>query len=540
MFVKTSLVCLYAKCGRLNDAHQVFDEIPERNVVSWTAIICGYMEDGRFGEAVDMFRRMLEMDLRPDSFTLVRVLSACSQLGDLTNGESIHRYIEERDMGSNVFVATALVDMYAKCGTMDKARRVFDGMAERDVVTWSAMITGYSSNGLPKEALDLFFKMQAENLRPDCFTMVGLLSACARLGALELGNWASGLISKNEFLSNPVLGTALIDLYAKCGCMPRAWAVFQGMKERDVVVWNAMMTGLAMAGHWNIAFGLFAQMEKLGVWPDGNTFLGLLCSCTHAGLVDEGGRYFNSMDRIYFLPPRIEHYGCMVDLLGRAGLLYEAHQLIIDMPMEANAVVWGALLGGCRIYRDTHMAEYVLKRLIELEPQNAGNYVLLSNIYASSGRWDDAANLRRVMKEKGIQKTPGCSWIELDGVVHEFRVGDRSHPLSEKIYLKLNELAKQLKAVGYVPMTELVLFDVEEEEKEHSIGHHSEKLAIAFGLISTTPTDPIRVVKNLRVCNDCHTAIKLISKITGREIIVRDNNRFHCFKEGSCSCKDYW
>lgn len=540
VFVKTSLVCLYAKCGRLVDAHQVFDEIPVRNVVSWTAIISGYMEDGRFVEAVDMFRRMLEMDLRPDSFTLVRVLSACSQLGDLTNGEWIHRYIEEKDLGRNVFVATSLVDMYVKCGSMEKARCVFDGMRERDVVTWSAMIAGYSSNGLPKEALDLFFKMQAENLRPDCFTVVGLLSACARLGALELGNWASGLISINEFLSNPVLGTALIDLYAKCGCMPRAWAVFQGMKERDVVVWNAMITGLSMAGHWNIAFGLFTQMEKLGVWPDGNTFIGLLCGCTHAGLVDEGRQYFNSMDRVYSLTPRIEHYGCMVDLLGRAGLLNEAHQLIIDMPMDANAVVWGALLGGCRIYRNTHMAEYVLKQLIKLEPQNAGNYVLLSNIYSSSGRWGDAANVRRVMKEKGIQKTPGCSWIEADGNVHEFRVGDRSHPLSEKIHMKLNELAKQLKEVGYVPLTGLVLFDVEEEEKEHSIGHHSEKLAIAFGLISTPPTDPIRVVKNLRVCNDCHTAIKLISKITGREIIVRDNNRFHCFKGGSCSCKDYW
>ncbi|XP_058079616.1 putative pentatricopeptide repeat-containing protein At3g08820 [Magnolia sinica] len=540
VFVKTSLVSLYAKCSHLCDAHKLFDEIPLRNVVSWTAIICGYMEDGRFWEAVDMFRRMLEMDLRPDSFTLVRVLSSCSQLGDLKNGEWIHAYIVEKGMERNVFVGTALVDMYAKCGSMEKARSVFIRMEERDVVSWSTMISGYSSNGLPKEALDLFFQMQDKHVRPDCFTMVAVLSACARLGALDLGNWASSLINKNEFMSNPVLGTALIDMYAKCGCMARAWAVFKGMKQRDLVVWNAVINGLGMSGHGKITFGLFNQIQKLGIQPDGNTFIGLLCGCTHAGLVEDGRRYFESMSRVYTLTPRIEHYGCMVDLLGRAGLLDEAHQLIKGMPVEANAVVWGALLGGCRIYRDTHLAEHVLKQLIELEPMNAGNYVLLSNIYAANGQWDDAANLRLVMNRKNIRKTPGCSWIELNGIVHEFLVGDRSHPLSEKIYLKLDELAKELKGLGYVPTTETVLFDIEEEEKEHSLGCHSEKLAIAFGLISTMQGDVIRVVKNLRVCNDCHTAIKLMSKITGREVVVRDNNRFHCFREGSCSCRDYW
>ncbi|XP_077213420.1 pentatricopeptide repeat (PPR) superfamily protein [Tasmannia lanceolata] len=540
VYVKTSLVSLYAKCGCLGDAHRLFDEIPVRNVVSWTAIISGYIEDGRFLEAVDMFRRMIEMDLSPDSFTLVRVLSACSQLGDLKNGEWVYGYIEEKGMGRNAFVATSLVDMYVKCGIMEKARRVFDGMSEKDVVSWSTIIGGYASNGLPREAVDLFFQMRMENIKPDCFTMVGVLSACARLGALDLGNWASGLIDRKEYVLNPVLGTALIDMYAKCGSMSPAWEVFQGMEDRDVVVWNAMISGLSMNGHSKAAFGLFTQIEKFGIRPDGNTFIGLLCGCTHAGLVDEGRQYFSSMRRVYSLTPKIEHYGCMVDLLGRAGLLNEAHQLIKNMPMEANAVVWGALLGGCRIYRDTQLAEHVLKQLIELEPQNSGNYVLLSNIYSVNGRWDDAAKLRLIMNEKGIQKTPGCSWIEVNGVVHEFCVGDRSHPLSEMIYSKLDELAMQLKGVGYIPTTEVVLFDIEEEEKEHSLGYHSEKLAIAFGLISIAPKDPIRIVKNLRVCSDCHTALKHISRLTGRQIIVRDNNRFHYFKDGSCSCKDYW
>ncbi|KAL5974717.1 hypothetical protein ACLOJK_031387 [Asimina triloba] len=504
VYVKTSLVCLYAKCGFLEDGQKLFNEMPLRNVVSWTAIISGYISEGRFQEAVNLFRQMLEMDLKPDSFTLVRVLSACSQLGDVNNGEWIHGYIQEMGMEKNVFVSTALLDVYAKCGSMEKARYVFDRMVDKDVISWSIMINGYSSNGLPKEALGLFFLMRNDHVNPDCFTMVGVLSACARLGALDLGCWASSLIDKNEFLSNPILGTTLIDMYAKCGCMAFAWSVFQGMKEIDLVVWNAMINGLGMAGHGGIAFGLFNQMQKLGIQPDGNTFIGLLCICSHTGLVEDGRRYFNSISQLYSLTPRIEHYGCMVDLLGRAGSLDEAHQLIKCMPMEANAVVWGALLGGCRIHRDINLAEHVLKQLIELEPRNAGNYVLLSNIYSTSGRWDAAAKLRLVMNEKHIRKTPGCSWIELNGSIHEFLVGGQSHPLFEKICLKLDELFKELKALGYVPKTGSVLFDVEEEEKEHSLGHHSEKLAIAFGLISLMPEAVIRVVKNLRTLELVH------------------------------------
>ncbi|KAF3448020.1 hypothetical protein FNV43_RR08728 [Rhamnella rubrinervis] len=540
VFVMTSLLCLYSKSGLLEHAHKVFADIPEKNVVSWTAIISGYISAGQYKEAIDMFRRSLEMGLTPDGFTLIRVLSACTQLGNLTIGEWMHRYITENGMGWNVFVATSLVDMYSKCGNMEKARCVFDGMPVKDIVSWSSMIQGYASNGLPKEALDLFYKMLKENTKPDCYAMVGVLSACARLGALELGEWASSLMDRNEFLSNPVLGTALIDMYAKCGSMVQAWEVFKGMKDKDLVVWNAAMSGLAMNGHIQAAFGLFGQLEKSGIQPSGNTFMGLLCACTHAGLVGDGRRYFNSMNRIFSFSPTIEHYGCMVDLLGRAGLLDEAHRLIKSMPMEANAVVWGGLLGGCRLHRDTQLAEVVLKKLIELEPWSSGNYVLLSNIYSASQKWDEAVNIRSKMNDQGIKKIPGCSWVEVDGVVHEFLVGDKSHPLAEKIYVKLDELGKELKAAGYVPTTEFVLFDIEEEEKEQFLGYHSEKLAIAFGLIATSSKDVIRVVKNLRVCGDCHEAIKLISKITGREIIVRDTNRFHCFIEGSCSCKDYW
>ncbi|XAR55942.1 hypothetical protein NMG60_11036194 [Bertholletia excelsa] len=540
VFVKTALLSLYAKCGCFRNAHKVLDEIPEKNVVCWTVIISGYIGVGQYKEAIGVFRSLLEMGLRPDSFTLIRVLSACSQSADLNSGEWIHKYMVESGIGVNVFVGTALVDMYTKNANMDRARSIFDKMLEKDIVSWSAMIQGYASNGLPNEALELFHQMLGNNLIPDCYAMVGILSACGQLGALELGHWASSLIEKNEFLANPVLGTSLIDMYAKCGQMTSAWEVFKEMKDKDLVVWNAVMSGLAMNGHVKAIFGLFGQVEKFGIQPNGNTFMGLLCGCAHAGLVKDGRKYFNSMKESYYLTPTIEHYGCMADLLGRAGLLEEAYELINTMPMEANAIVWGALLSGCRVHRNTQMAELALEQLIELEPWNSSNYVLLSNIYSATHRWDDAEKVRSSMIERGIKKAPGYSWIEVDGVVHEFLVGDKSHPLSDKIYAKLGELSEKLRAEGYVPTTEFVLFDIEDEEKEHFLGCHSEKLAIAFALISTAPNHVIRVVKNLRVCGDCHEAIKLISKIMGREIIVRDNNRFHYFIEGFCSCKDYW
>ncbi|XP_074559450.1 putative pentatricopeptide repeat-containing protein At3g08820 [Curcuma longa] len=540
VFVKTSLISFYGRCGFLDYAERLFEEMPVRNVVSWTSIISVYLTDGRLEEAINMFRRLLSAGLAPDSFTLVRILTACSQLGDSKTGEWIHRFVEDHGLNKNLFVATSLVNMYAKFGSMNKAQVVFDEMEEKDVVCWSSMICGYSSNGLPREALDLFFNMQTANVRPDCYTMVGVLSACAKLGALELGKQVSQLMDAKDFLMNPVLGTALIDMYTKCGSITQAWSIFKRMVEKDLIVWNAMISGLAMTGHGKLSFGLFTQLEKMGIQPDENTFIGLLCSCSHTGLVDDGKRFFNSISSIYSLKPRVEHYGCMVDLFCRAGLLEVAYQLINEMPMEANAVVWGAMLGGCKLHRDTKMAEHVLKKLIYLEPENSGNYVLLSNIYSANGRWDNSAKLRLLMKEKGIQKTPGCSWVELKGIIHEFHVGDTSHPLAKEVYFKLDELDKKLKEKGYMPTTEVVLFDIEEEEKELSVGHHSEKLAIAFCLISTEPEDTIRVVKNLRICNDCHAAIKLISDITKREIVIRDNNRFHCFKDGCCSCNDYW
>lgn len=540
VYVNTSLVCMYAKCGSIGNAQKVFDDMPEKNVVSWTAMISGYLNDGQFYEGVSLFISFLNKGLKADGFTLVRILCACAELEELEFGEWIHKYISSNGMGKNVVLSTKLIDMYAKCGCMDKAKGVFDQMVDKDVISWTAMIRGYVANDFPREAIDLFFKMEGENVKPDSCALGGVLSACTRLGAMNLGERAINSMKREELVADPVLGTTLIDMYVKCGNTSSAWEVFKEIKERDVVVWNAAISGLAINNHVQIAFGLFAQMEKLGFKPNGNTFLGLLCGCTHAGLVDDGWTYFKSMERVFSVPPTIEHYGCMVDLLSRWGSLNKAHHFIQSMPMEPNAIVWGALLGGCRIHQNTHLAEYVLEQLVQLEPRNSFYYTLLSNIYSANNKWHDAERIRVRMYEQGIQKVPGYSWIEVHGMVHEFVAGDKLHPLSDQIHAKLVELLKDSQAAGYVPTKDFALFDVEEEEKEQSLEYHSEKLAIAFGLISTPSNHVIRIVKNLRVCGDCHAAIKIISRITGRKIVLRDISRFHHFIDGSCSCNDYW
>ncbi|KNA20273.1 hypothetical protein SOVF_053950 [Spinacia oleracea] len=540
VYVNTSLVSMYAKCGSIYDAHKVFDKMPDKSLVSSTAIISGYLNDEKFYEAISLFRSFLDKGLKPDSFILVRILCACAELGELEFGEWIHGYVNLNGMQKDMVLITSLINMYTKCGCMDKAQIVFDQMLEKDVVSWSAMIQGYVANGFAKEALDLFFEMERENVKPDRDALVGVLCACIRLGAMDLGERIINSIKREEVVAHLALGTTVIDMYAKCGNSNAAWNVFKAIKKRDIVVWNAAISGLTINGHVNVSFGLFAQMEKLGFQPNGNTFLGLLCGCTYLGLVDQGWKYFNSMERVFSVTPTIEHYGCMVDLLSRWGLLHEAYHFIQRMPMEANVIVWGALLSGCRLHQNTHLAEHVLEKLVQLEPWNSGNYILLANIYSANNKWHDAERIRVGMNEQGIQKIPGYSWIEVGGMVHGFVAGDKSHPLSYQIHVKLSELLKDLRAAGYVPTTDFALFDVEEEEKEQSLKYHSEKLAIAFGLISTPPDHVIRIVKNLRVCGDCHAAIKIISKITQREIVLRDTNRFHHFIDGSCSCNDYW
>ncbi|CAO2206307.1 unnamed protein product [Urochloa humidicola] len=434
-----------------------------------------------------------------------------------------------------------LITAYARAGRVADARKLFDEMPARSAVSWSAMVNGYVQAGDGREALEMFARMQAEGVCPDDTVLVGVLAACAQHGALEQGKWVHGYLKANGTRITVFLGTALVDMYAKCGEVQLAMDVFETMKDKNVLAWTTMIKGLAIHGRGSEALTLFSQMESSGVRPDDIAFIGALCACTHAGFVNKGRELFDSMVRKYGIRPKIEHYGCMVDLLARNGLLGEAKEMIQKMPMNPDALIWGALMAGCRFHKNVELAEYVVKHWILLEPEKSGAYVLLANTYAASGRHDSAREIRHLMREKGVDKKPGCSTVEIRGIIHQFIVGDLSHPRIKDSLTKWHEIDNRIRLQeGYIPDKNEVLLDIEEEEKDDALSRHSEKLAIAFALISTSDNMPIRIVKNLRVCHDCHHVTKLISKVYGREIIVRDRTRFHLFKDGSCSCKDYW
>lgn len=459
-----------------------------------------------------------------------------ARAGDVASARSIFDAVPIK----RLVTSTAMITCYAKAGDLESARNLFDGMGDKDCVCWNAMIDGYAQHGRPDEALRLFRGMLRAGVRVNEVTAVTAVSAVAQMGSVETGRWVHSYVENNRIRFSVRLGTALVDMYSKCGSLEDACLVFDRIQGKDVVAWNSMIAGYAMHGRSREALDMFSRLKASGLSPTDITFIGVLNACSHAGLVSEGRELFRLMDKEYGIEPKIEHYGCMVDLLGRAGLVDEAYQLVQGMRVEPDPALWGSLLAACRLHKKMALGEMIANFLVNNGQANSGTYVLLSNIYAAVGNWKEVNRVRALMKENGVQKEPGCSLIEVDYKVHEFVVSDLSHPKSEEIYSMLEELNGLLKAHGYVPQTELVLHDLEEAEKERAIGVHSERLAIAFGLISTRPGTTIKIVKNLRVCTDCHMVTKLISKITGRKIVVRDRNRFHHFVDGSCSCGDYW
>jgi pentatricopeptide repeat protein len=540
-FVGNSLVDMYAKCGSIEDARQVFDSMPRRDVVAWNAMIFGYVKCGQGQEALDLSRQMCCEGVKPVPITFVGMLNACAGITALEEGRCIHTKIIQSGCESDVYVGSSLVDMYAKCGSIEDALEVFDRMRTRDAVAWTTMILGYVKCSQGKNALELFQKMLCEGVEPIPATFTAVLSACASVVALEEGRLVHEYISRSGWESDLFVGSSLIDMYAKCGSVEDALRVFNKMPRHDLISWNTMLGGYAMHGHGKEAVEHFEQMWDRSVEIDKVTFICLLSACNHAGLVEEGLQYFESMKSVYGISATVEHYACMVGLLGRAGHLAEAEDLIKVMHCEPNAPVWRALLGACRVHGNIEIGEHAAKKVIELDPGDAAGYVLLSNIYAAAGKWDLSSNIQQQRLERGVNKQPGCTWIEVNHELHSFTVDDQDHPQISEIHAELSRLSKQMNDIGYVPDTKFVLHDVEEEEKVVRLCYHSEKLAIAFGLISTPPGTTLRIFKNLRVCGDCHTATKFIAKIVERGIIVRDANRFHHFnKDGLCSCRDYW
>lgn len=433
-----------------------------------------------------------------------------------------------------------MVGGLCRLGLVDDARKLFDGMPERNLISWNAMISGYVKAGRFLDALEVFDQMRALGIEGNGFVAASAVVACTGAGVLARGREVHRWVEQSGITMDEKLATAVVDMYCKCGSVEEAWHVFKVLPTKGLTSWNCMIGGLAVHGRCKDAIELFHEMEREDVAPDDVTLVNVLTACAHTGMVSDGHNYFNYIVQRYGIEPKMEHYGCMVDLFGRAGLLDEAKKVIDDMPMEPDIGVLGALFGACKIHRDLDLGEAIGWRVIELDPQNSGRYVLLANLLASAGQWVDVAKVRRLMDERNVSKEAGRSVIEIDGEVCEFQCGSLCHAQEKEIFAAVKDMMRKIRLEGYMPDTSDVLHDITEEEKEVPLQYHSEKLAIAFGLLRTRPGDTVRITKNLRVCRDCHEATKFISRVFEREIVVRDRNRFHHFKDGTCSCRDYW
>ncbi|KAH7554530.1 hypothetical protein JRO89_XS12G0231600 [Xanthoceras sorbifolium] len=407
-----SMISGLVKGGELGEARRLFDEMPERDMVSWNTMLDGYAKAGEMNMAFELFEKMPER---------------------------------------NVVSWSTMVWGYSKDGDMDTAKLLFDRMPVKSLVPWTIIISGYAEKGMANEAVRLYDQMEEVGLKPDNGTVISILAACSESGLLSLGMKVHASIVRNRFKCSTNVSNALVDMYAKCGSLAKAMSVFDQMPKKDLVSWNAMLQGLAMHGHGEKALELFSRMKQEGVQPDEITFIGILCACTHAGLVDEGVRYFYAMERDYGILPQVQHYGCMIDLLGRGGRLKEAFKLVHSMPVEPNVIIWGTLLGACRMHNAVELAEKVHDHLVKLEPSDPGNYSMLSNIFAAAGDWDSVANVRVKMRSTGVQKPSGATSIEVDNEVHEFTALDKLHPKSEKIYQMIDRLGQDLKQVRSVP-----------------------------------------------------------------------------------------
>lgn len=538
--VLTCLISLYSKCGDTSTAQAFFELIGKPDLIAYNAMISGYSCNNKTELSIQLFKELLFSGERVNSSTVVALIPVFHPFGHLNLASLIHGFCVKYGVIFISSVSTALTTVYCRLNEIESARKLFDESTEKSLALWNSMISGYAQNGQTEMAISLFREMQNLDIHPNPVTITSILSACSQLGALSLGKWVHDMIKRESFESNIFVATALVDMYAKCGSIEEARRLFDTMREKNVVTWNAMISGYGLHGHGQKALLLFDEMLCYRVPPTGVTFLSILYACSHAGLVAEGEKIFHSMVHDHCFKPSPEHYACMVDILGRAGKLQDALEFINGMPIKPGPAEWGSLLAACMIHKNSNLAHLASDKLFQLDPENVGYYVLLSNIYSIDRNYSRAALVRQVVKKRNLAKTPGCTLIEVKGHPHVFMSSDWSHPESKSIYAMLEKLMEKMRDAGYQMETTTALHDVEEEEKELMVKVHSEKLAIVFGLITSEPGAEIRIIKNLRVCLDCHNFTKFVSKITERIIIVRDANRFHHFKDGACSCGDYW
>ncbi|XP_042497357.1 pentatricopeptide repeat-containing protein At2g01510, mitochondrial-like [Macadamia integrifolia] len=506
LYVWNSLIDMYSRCGELDLARWLFDRMVVRNIVLWNSMIHSYLRNGLPKKCIELFHDMRFSGVKPDLVTVSSVLGAILQIG-----------------------------------TTEEADKVFRGIEKRDKVCWTIMIAGYAQNGKEEDALKLFTEMLLDDIRPDGFTISSVVSVCSRLASLDRGKVLHGIAIISGLEGDLLISSALVDMYSKCGDTTDAWIVFKLMPSRNVVSWNSMIVGFAQNGLDEEALALYERMLQEKLKPDNITLVGVLSACSHIGLIECGRRYFHSISELHGMKPTLDHYTCMINLLGRSGYMKEAVDMILGMPEEPNSLIWSTVLFVSALNKDIEHGELAARHLFEIDPLNASPYIMLSNMYAACGRWDGVASLRSLMKDRNIRKIAAYSSIEIDNKVYKFVSDDRTHPQTDIIYNKLNELIKKLQQVGFASDTDFVFHDVSEEEKFESICYHSEKLALSFGLISKpSGAIPIRIMKNIRVCGDCHLFMKLVSRSTQRSIVLRDSNRFHHFDNGQCSCRDYW
>nr|XP_016476725.1 PREDICTED: pentatricopeptide repeat-containing protein At4g21065-like [Nicotiana tabacum] len=531
--------------GDLTYARHILTTLQTPNSYYYNTMIRAYSDSPDPTRSISLF---LAMHCReetvipgPDKFTYPFVLKACSKLRYAQLGKQIHGLILKSGLMLDRYVNNALIHMYSGCVDSSLALKVFDEMSDRDVVSWTSMIDGFVDNDRPIEAIGLFEQMMNNGVDPNEATLVSVLRACADTGALSTGQKVHNFVKERNLSTKANVGTALIDMYAKCGCIESAKELFKETMDKDVYAWTAMVSGLASHGLSGEAMEHFEQMKSCNVKPDERTMTAVLSACRNAGWIGKGLYHLRSMKK-YKLRPTIQHYGCIVDTFVRAGQLEEAEQFIRKMPIYPDVVLWRTMLWGCKIHGDVERSERLVKdvELLKMDSHDCGSYVLLGNVYAALGNWKEKAKMREFMNQRGLVKTPGSSRIEIDGLVHEFTAGDSRHVEAENIYAKLDEMEQNVRREGYDPKISEVLLEIDDDEKASQLLNHSEKLAVSFGLIKTNPGTVIRVVKNLRSCEDCHSFMKLISKLYQREIIIRDRIRYHHFRGGECSCGDRW
>ncbi|EPS73842.1 hypothetical protein M569_00905 [Genlisea aurea] len=538
--ITTNLMVCYMKTSEMNEAAKFFSSVINGgvpSVISWTAIIKGYQQNGREEEAIDMFLEMKRWKVKPNHFTYSTIISLLPERSLF----QVHAEVVKVSYESSPSVGTALLDAYTKLGRINDAAKAFERIEEKDIVAWSAMVVAYAQQDNTEGAVKVYQKLVNEGINPNEYTFSSIINACAiQSAATEQGKQFHANSIKFGYNNALMVSSALVTMYSKKGDIESANTVFSRQQERDTVSWNSMISGYAQHGYGEKALKIFREMQNRNIQMDEITFIGVISACTHAGMIQEGEMYFDMMVKKLHLSPTMEIYSCMVDLYGRAGMLTKATALIDQMPFPAGPTVWRTLLAACRVHGHLELGKIAAEKLISFQPQDSSAYVLLANLCAAAGNWMGRAQVRKMMDEKEIKKETGFSWIEVKNKTYSFMAGDVSHPLSDQIYAKLAQVSIRLKEKGYRPDTTYVLHDIEEEQKEAMLSRHSERLAIAFGLISIPPGIIVRVIKNLRVCGDCHTVIKLITEIEGRDIVVRDSNRFHHFSKGSCSCGDYW